>query len=240
MSPYFYQFHVNDSRQLDIINHFLDKQRFPLTSQIYVGFSANSSALTYKREIKRINSLVEKCKYSLNLFTPILHFSFSKSPEILKDLDKIDQLILNCRLQPNDFPDDLGLILTLSTYKRTHILPFSDESFYLLNCDKLLSQIIKSGHWILLDSSKGQGINANQNKLQEQINTLIYLGVDKIAVAGGFGPNNLDTYFYLRQKNIFPISIDAESGLKTGHTFDMEKVKIYLSQLLSSEKRKYT
>ena len=56
--------------------------------------------------------------------------------------------------------------------------------------------------------------------------------MNDIAIFGGFGPDDLDSYFELRRHYRINFSIDAESKLRGDGGFDFEKIKLYLTQLL--------
>jgi len=60
-------------------------------------------------------------------------------------------------------------------------------------------------------------------------------GLNDIAIFGGFGPDDLSTYFELRRYYKINFSIDAETKLKTDGHIDIDKTKLYLSQLIRFE-----
>ena len=66
----------------------------------------------------------------------------------------------------------------------------------------------------------------------KKIDTLLKYGLNDIAIFGGFGPDDLDTYFELRRYYKINFSIDAETKLKTNGQIDIEKTKLYLAQLI--------
>lgn len=66
----------------------------------------------------------------------------------------------------------------------------------------------------------------------KKIDILLKYGLNDIAIFGGFGPDDLDTYFELRRYYKINFSIDAETKLKTDGQIDIEKTKLYLSQLI--------
>ena len=83
-----------------------------------------------------------------------------------------------------------------------------------------------------MDNSKGTGIRETKEVLMKKIDILLKYGLNDIAIFGGFGPDDLDTYFELRRYYKINFSIDAETKLKTDGQIDIEKTKLYLSQLI--------
>ena len=84
----------------------------------------------------------------------------------------------------------------------------------------------------MLDNSKGNGIKESKASFMKKINTLLAYGLNDIVLCGGFGPGALDVYFELRRYYQINFSIDAETNLKTDRKIDLEKIKLYLSQLI--------
>ncbi|MGK3946426.1 hypothetical protein ABK046_49730, partial [Streptomyces caeruleatus] len=67
-----------------------------------------------------------------------------------------------------------------------------------------------------------------------KIDFLLSIGIDHIAVYGGFGPGELlETYFSLINYYKFNLSIDAQSNLMVNNKYSITKIESYLNDLFS-------
>jgi tRNA1(Val) A37 N6-methylase TrmN6 len=114
-------------------------------------------------------------------------------------------------------------------------LPLTSENFGIIRQHKVKRIIKKHNCLVILDDSKGTGKAQKEEKLRVQIDELIKCGLNRIGMAGGFGPDALDVYFRLKRFYRINFSIDSESGVKSDGETDVEKVKIYLTQLLRND-----
>ncbi len=232
ISYYFYQFHVDSVDQVHELGQFLkDKKKDPLL-KICVGVGVNNSVFNNEERVIEIQQVFSTCSLYEG-FVPILHFSFSESSDTQSDIRKIKELMPFVEyLQTNDLPaDDLSAI-KLACELFLADIPLFDENFSLVENDEFRKTIKEKKAFLLLDNSKGRGIKESKESLMEKIETLLSYGLNDIAIFGGFGPDDLDTYFELRRYYKINFSIDAESKLKTEGGFDMEKTKTYITQLL--------
>jgi len=232
LQPYFYQFHVETSDQVTDIGKFLkEKQRDPFL-KICVGIVATENMLEDSKEIERIALIYQAC--SLEGFVPILHFSFRHCKEVIKTLQRIKQTLpFVDRLQINDLP----LPVKFSTLQKAFSMfiidfPVCDKSFYLVKQKSIYNLIKKYNSFILLDNSKGRGVQETEESLIKKVGILLDLGLNRIALYGGFGPNALETFFSLRNYYHLNFSIDAETKLKNNGKVDIQKTKKFLAQLL--------
>jgi GTP cyclohydrolase II len=229
---YFYQFHVDTVDQAKAIAEFIKNKKYDPFLKICVGISANHLSLTDKKEIERIKAIYQFCDHQ-NVLIPILHFSFRNSSDFLKDAQEIKNL-LPCvkRLQINDLPPletvDLKKISDLFSID----IPLSDKNFDLVYDKQFRELIKKNKSFILLDNSGGKGIKESKDSFKKKIDILLAYGLNDIALCGGFGPHDLDRYFELRRYYRVNFSIDAETNLKTEGKVDLEKIKLYLLQLI--------
>jgi hypothetical protein len=69
-----------------------------------------------------------------------------------------------------------------------------------------------------------------------KIDKILSVGINDIALCGGFGPDTLKSYFNIREHYKINFSIDAKTKLKTDGSLDISKVKKYLLELM---KHKY-
>lgn len=235
---YFYQFQIDTSEKvkemIDFINH---EKRDPLL-KICVGTSVERSFLSEPKEIERVNSIAHMCKKHLD-FIPVIHFSFQNS-DILKDAMEIKKNWPTIpRLQMNDL--DSFDVSTLKKVCKLFVvdIPLSDATFDVVYNKQFRELVKKSRSFIMLDNSKGRGIKESKDSLMKKIDLLLAYGLNDIALCGGFGPDELDTYFEIRRHYRFNFSIDAETKLKTEGAIDVDKVKRYLSQLIHFDDPKY-
>lgn len=232
VSYYFYQFHAETSEQIEQIGEFLkDKKHDPLL-KICVGVSADHSMLDSDEKISQIETLFHTCDFYEG-FVPILHFSFRNSPDPLKDIRTINKKLPFVKyIQTNDIPSLELETIKLACHSFLADIPLSDSNFDLVHDASFRKTITKYKAFILLDNSKGSGIRETKEALMKKIDILLKYGLNDIAIFGGFGPDDLDTYFELRRYYKINFSIDAETKLKTDGQIDIEKTKLYLSQLI--------
>jgi precorrin-6B methylase 2 len=114
-------------------------------------------------------------------------------------------------------------------------VPLPDAHFDLIHNPHFRELIQKSKSFIVLDNSKGKGIKADKVALKKKIEILLGYGLNNITLCGGFGPDHLDTYFELKRFFRVNFSVDAETRLKTNGHPDIEKIKVYLFQLIRSD-----
>jgi len=232
VSYYFYQFHAEKPEQVEQIGKFLqDKKRDPLL-KICVGVAADHSSFNSAAEISKIESIFHICDFYEG-FVPILHFSFKNSSDPLKDINFIKKKLSFVKyIQLNDVPEpELEAIKLACKYFLADI-PLSDKNFNLINNDSFRKTIKNRKAFILLDNSKGKGVRETKESLMKKIDALLEYGLNDIAIFGGFGPDDLDTYFELRRYYKINFSIDAETKLKTDGQIDIDRIELYLSQLI--------
>lgn len=232
---YFYQFHVESSDQVDKVTDFLkNKRRDPLL-KILVGINTSHSLLVNKNEKKRVSAIYRACSQYTDLI-PVLHYSFHNISDTLKEIEEIKKnLPFVARLQVNDLP-----LLEISDLKEicdsfVMDLPLSDENFAFIHNRRFREILTKNKTLILLDNSRGRGIEESKNAFIKKIDILLGYGLNNIALCGGFGPDRLDKYFEIKRYYRINFSIDAETRLKTDGKTDLEKVKLYLTQLIRSD-----
>ncbi len=215
----------------ELLEYIIPKKKDPLL-KIAVGINASRVSLRNDKEIARINSIVKVCKQHVGALA-VLHFSFSDSRDFWKDMLAIQRTFPEIdRLQINDWeginPSDLKKASSLFALD----IPLCDKTFSIIH-DEKFREVVNANHsTILLDNSKGKGIPESKEKFTSKIEELLKYGLNDIALCGGFGPDELDVYFGLRRHYRINFSIDAETNLKTSGSFDPEKIRLYLSQLL--------
>jgi len=231
-TSYFYQFHVDNAPNL---NRILQETNLKIKDpflQIYVGISTSVSILRQKKEHSRIKEVYNAANNS-GLVKPILHLSFLNSENPMKDLDYLKKnLPFVSHIQVNDV-HEWSYDFLKKAYELYEIdLPLSDENFDILIDPKVGDLIRTSEGFILIDNSKGTGKTEFFEYYKNKIDFLFDNDIRNIGLCGGFGPNQLDTYFAIRKYYYCNFSIDAESNLKKNGKFNVTLTKQYLDQLL--------
>lgn len=230
-SHYFYQFHIDTAQHMHSIIEFIKQKRKDPLLKIGVGIAADCFSLISKNEIERISCIITCCDRWSECI-PVIHFSFLKSSDILQDVKEIKKNWPSInRIQLND------LSLTVDSLKRICKIvlvdiPLSDDNFALVHNAQFRHIVKKNKLFILLDNSKGKGLKESKESFTKKIDTLLTYGLNDIFLCGGFGPDQLDTYFEIRRYYRINFSIDAETNLKTNGKVDIGKIQLYLSQLI--------
>jgi len=184
------------------------------------------------------DSLLDKYKDFFCLFTefkniiPVLHYANRRNvpKQDIEDI-KIKMPYVSA-IQVNDINNYEDLLEgTLKSFE-TVIIPISDKNLKSLENASVISQIKDLKAYILLDNSMGRGVQEFVDDTKEKINKLLDLQISSIALAGGFGPGDLDNYFSICGSFDSKFSIDAESRLREGNVFSQDKAIGYIKELL--------
>jgi GTP cyclohydrolase II len=229
---YVYQFHADEPHHVTSIIEFMKyKKKDPLL-KIGIGISADIFTINNENEIERIRSIVKTSDNHPD-FIPIVHFSFMKSSDVLRDIHRVKETLpFIKRLQLNDFPSLKVDVLKEICEMFSFDIPLSDENFDLVYNSQFRDFVKRNKSCIMLDNSKGRGIKDSKDSFIKKVDVLLAYGLTNIALCGGFGPDQLDTYCAIKRYYRINFSIDAETNLKTNDVIDIEKVKIYLFQLM--------
>ena len=233
-SNYFYQFSdVENPEQVEEIGLFLkDFKKDPLL-KICIGVSCDTHALQDSRALKNREAIF-KAASMYEGFVPILHFTFKFSVDPITDIALIREKMPYVKyIQLNDVTENHIGVLKYANKFFLVDFPLSDEDFNLIDDSNFIQEILEHKAFVLLDNSKGRGIQEERTVLMNKINKLLEKGISDIAIYGGFGPDSLDIYFDLKKHYKINFSIDAETKLKTNQKLDLEKVKHYLTQLIN-------
>jgi GTP cyclohydrolase II len=233
VSYYFYQFHADKLKIVEEIGEFLkNKKKDPLL-KICIGVQFDSNDFNNEEKIKTTSDIFKACEFYEG-FVPILHFSYRHSTNQIKDSERIkNELPFVKYLQTNDFKLEENLdFITYVTENFLADIPLDDENIHLIENEQFRALIKNNKAFLLLDNSKGRGIQETKENLIARINSLLQYDLNDIAIFGGFGPDDLNNYFELRRYFKINFSIDAETKLKTNGEIDVEKIKVYLTQLI--------
>jgi hypothetical protein len=176
---------------------------------------------------KLFNEFAEKIKTSANL---VLHLDYHEQRQYYRDLKNFLEL-LNFRpsLQfrfPKENKIDLEIIDSLK--KDAVIFQIRSDQFWLLENPEFVEYLQKTNRYLLLDNSFGTGTEASFDELKKNIMAAVEKNLSHLAVAGGFRADNLDKIIALEDYFKIPVSVDAESELRSCEMIDLEKTKKYL------------
>lgn len=233
-SNYFYQFsYAESAKQVEEIGNFLSgKHKDPLL-KICIGVYADFHTLDDKAVLKNIESIFKSAEH-FEGFVPILHFTFKFSSDPKKDIATIRTKMPFVKyLRLNDLQSDHLQILAYANKFFLVDIPLSDDLMNLVDNPDFVHEVLKNKTFIMLDNSHGRGKEDSKNSVMKNINKLLSVGINDIALCGGFGPGDLQMYFDIRKHYKINFSIDAETKLKTKNILDIEKVKRYLSELMN-------
>lgn len=232
-SNYFYQFsYAENAKQVEEIGTYLNKITKDPFLKICIGVYADAHILSDEQTLQNIESIFKAAEH-FEGFVPILHFTFKFSDDPIKDISEIRAKMPYVKyLRLNDLYSDHLTILKFANKFFITDIPISDEIIHLVDDSEFIREVKEKKTFIMLDNSHGNGKEDKQSNLMEKINKFISVGINDIALCGGFGPGELERYFQAREHYKINFSIDAESKLKTNGSLDIKKVENYLTELM--------
>ncbi|MCK4934376.1 MAG: GTP cyclohydrolase II [Simkaniaceae bacterium] len=237
LERYSFQCHVETPEQVFMIAEQTRNYTKDPLLDVCIGVTANNQIFYDIDKLAQIKLIYSNC--SQVDFIPVLHFSFL-------NCDDVCNVVLLIKEHFSFFKhihlNDLILIKTeylleLVNYFSVY-LPLSNSNFEIVNSDLFRSVIKKHEISIVIDNSKGKGLQESIEEYKQKIDILLESGINKITLCGGFGPDSLATYFELRKYYKINFSIDAESKLKTHGVVDLQKTQRYLHQLFRFDEPK--
>jgi GTP cyclohydrolase II len=202
--------------------------------RIGIGISTDSSLISDTTVQEKIKKLLQTTNTHVPPLVPIVHYSFKNSTDYMKDLQNlVKKHPYIKRILLNDLEKDHIKVLHFAVKHFKVHFPINDKHSFLLSNQAFIKIVRSNKVFIVLDNSGGRGIKEKKQNYKERINLCLENGINDIGLAGGFGPDQLQTYLNLKNYYKINFSIDAESNLHTNEKLNMSQVKKYLDQLLN-------
>lgn len=127
---------------------------------------------------------------------------------------------------PPGFRVDVNLLDSL--HAEHVIFQVKENHFYLFERKSFIEYFSSPNKFILLDESFGTGKEEEEEAVRRKILSLVSRGLSRIAVAGGFSAETAPRIHQLEDYFKIPISVDAETKLRSNDRFDVERARRYL------------
>ena len=238
---YSYQFHLESPSDVPKVKKMLNKRIWDPLLIIAVGINVNAHELWDKKTREDLKKLYAACKKEG--FTPVVHLSFKGCKDqsyipILKELKTRCPYVESIHLNDMDLMKPIHVQIATELFSVA--IPLCNTTFYLVE-DVDFRELVKTHDITLyLDKSKGRGIKESKSSFMKKIDHLLEYGLNTIGLCGGFGPECLSTFFFLKKHYKINFSIDAETKLKTNKRIDLEKIDDYLAELTHTPRKPKT
>lgn len=118
----------------------------------------------------------------------------------------------------------------LDSFHAEHVIfQLKEACFYLLEQKSFAEYFSSPNKFVLLDESFSTGKEEEEEVMRERILRMVSRGLSRIAVAGGYSAENASRIHELEDYFKIPISVDAETKLRSDGHFDVEKAQKYLT-----------
>lgn len=206
--------------------------RLSTKTMIHVGVYVDESYLENKYLQDHIKKIYEVCLLNPKCI-PVIHLTIENSKHPFALISGVKEVFSYIdAIQITHIGDGLVDIVKLATrHFKTVIVPLDEDNLEIVRSKDFQDVFNRFKPFILLDNSKGGGIQETKETLKNKIQTCLDNGINRIGLAGGFGPSTLENYFAMRDYFKIDFSIDAESNLHTNNMLDEEKVVSYLRRL---------
>jgi len=198
--------------------------------RIFLGIAV-SSEQTNQATARALNIFYESIR-NLHTVTLVIHTAYPEKRKNEKDFGRfLGQLSFPYSLQfrsqnPHVYID----IAYIDSLNAQHLIfQLKEGQFDLLEESAFVQYFKSPNKFLLLDESWGTGKKEGVDQKKTRILKLVSHGISRVAVAGGYDAANVSEVTELEDYFKIPISVDAESGLRTEGKFDIEKMSAYLS-----------
>lgn len=206
--------------------HHLGAKEIFTDKNIFLGFS------THLISEFSLYGKAEKILSPFSSLTGVLHHNVKSLFLVKEKIQFLGQLPQWFEyIQLNDLQKDCLSIIHLVSQRFKVILSVNQKNTKILFDQNLVKKLQELKTEILVDLSGGQGKYIEPQVYLPILQQIKNLGFSDLGVAGGLGPDCLQSFFVLQQAMGLPLSLDAESGLKTQGRLDSTKVTQYLQQV---------
>jgi GTP cyclohydrolase II len=211
--------------------------------KIFLGIAARSKHGDLKDAafIHELNSFHGKVSDTTGV-SIVLHLDYPTQRqghrELLRFLGKLTfAYSLQFRLPP-DAPRTTKIDLDiLDSFHAEHLIfQMKEKHFHLIEQRGFIEYFSSPNKFILIDQSWGNGKEEDIAVSKEKILKFVSHGLSRVAVAGGYNEKNVTKIYELEDYFKIPISVDAESKLRTKDALDLHKVKEYLHHFFPAAK----
>jgi hypothetical protein len=229
--PYIGVSGVKTVRDAENVTQALEANPGKSARSIYVGITATRESFTEPNKLNVINEIIRNVSKSGKCI-PVLHYSFQGSQAPLDDLMLIQSSLSGITyLQINDLAHDHERVLNQASKYYNLIIPITTKNIAITQSD-WLPDLVRARHtWILIDPSEGRGIAGASDFYRGMLAWCRRNGIEKVAVAGGFGPESRVRLEEISKFSHVSLSVDAESNIKVKNIISKTKVSDYLRVL---------
>ena len=195
----------------------------------------NQNLIERLQALHRAVSIIQNFHFVLHMYYPLTR---KQQRSLMSFLSKLNfDYSLQFRL-PNKMEHGTRVdVDLLDSFHAIHVIfQLKSEHFYLLEQRSFADYFSSPNKYILLDESFGSGTKATLADTHESVLKLISRGLSRISVAGGYDGSNVLEIHALEDYFKIPISVDAESKLRTEGQLDPVKVQNYLSFFFQPQK----
>ena len=209
----------------------------PLTGSrklfIGVGIYPEKGDLTDRRLYLQLGTLRRLMSHFENAYL-VLHMDYPASRSRQRELKRLLSTLpfsysLQFRLPLTSDVNRVDIELIDSFHGEHVIFQLKEVHFHLLEQKSFADYFSSPNKYLLLDESWAKGTREDVALRKARVLKLVSRGLSRIAVGGGYSADNASEIHELEDYFKIPISVDAESRLRTDGAIDSTKVGPYLS-----------
>lgn len=203
--------------------------------KLFIGVGLSSKAVFIERQVPQdLERFYRAAISSVENTHLVLHMYYPASRTAQRNLTRfLGRLTSPYSLQfrlPLDASAGLRVDVDLldSLHAEHVIFQVKENHFYLLDQKNFVEYFSSPNKFVLLDESFGTG-KEEEEVIRKKILSMVSRGLSRIAIAGGFSAETAPRIYEMEDYFKIPISVDAESRLRTDGKLDIAKMKKYLT-----------